>query len=171
MKIAIGTTSELKVRALKSAMGRLSIDAEVIQIKTDSKVSSQPFGYEEMIIGATNRATQCKNEINSDISIAVESGLVEIGENYFDIACVCAISKDGNKSFAYSAGYLVPEWMIKEIKEDGTELGFITQRLSGDSDKDPLKYFSGSIIKREELLSEAIILALIKLSNENRYIK
>ena len=171
MKIAIGTTSELKVRALKTAMGRLGIEAEVIQLKTDSKVSPQPFGYDEIILGATNRSTQCKDELNPDISISVESGLVKTGGNYFDIACVCAISIDGRKSFAYSSGYFVPEWMINEIKEEKTELGLITQKLSGDLDKDPLKYFSGGAIKREELLSQAIVLVLNKLFNEGKYIK
>ena len=169
MNIAIGTTSELKVRALRNAVSRLGIDAEVIPHKTDSKVSSQPFGYDEIILGATNRATQCKNELDADISIAVESGLVQLGEQYFDIACVCAISKDDRKSFAYSSGYFVPEWMVKEIKESNVELGYMTQKLSGDVDKDPLKYFSHGAIKREELLSQAILLALAKLFNEEKY--
>ncbi|MDQ5969065.1 MAG: inosine/xanthosine triphosphatase [Patescibacteria group bacterium] len=170
MKIAIGTTSELKVRALKSAVVQIDLDAEIIPHKTDSGVSVQPFGYDEIILGATNRAMQCKKDLDCDISLSVESGLVKIGDDYFDIACVCAISKDGNKSFTYSAGYFVPEWMIREIKENKTELGFITQRLSGDTDKDPLKYFSNNVIKREELLSQAIILAIVKLFNVDRYI-
>ncbi len=171
MKIAIGTTSELKVRALKSAVAKIDLDAEIIPHKTDSGVSAQPFGYDEIILGATNRAMQCKKDLDHDISLSVESGLVKIGDDYFDIACVCAISKDGNKSFTYSAGYFVPEWMIREIKENKTELGFITQRLSGDTDKDPLKYFSGGKIKREELLSQAIEIALVKTLNEEKYQK
>jgi inosine/xanthosine triphosphatase len=171
MKIAIATESELKVRALKEALGALNIDAEVIAGKTDSKVSKQPFGYEETCKGALNRVTQCKQTFNPDIAIAIESGLIEIEENYFDIACVYAISKENKKSITFSSGYFVPDWMIKEIKEKDTEIGEITKKLSGDTDKDPLKYFSGNSIKREDLLSQAVALALVKLFNESKYIQ
>jgi len=72
---------------------------------------------------------------------------VEIEGNYFDIACVYIKTKDTD-SVAYSAGYFTPKWIIDEIKEKNTEYGHITQRLSGDSEKDPIKYFSDSKIKR-----------------------
>ncbi|MCX6752031.1 MAG: inosine/xanthosine triphosphatase [Candidatus Nomurabacteria bacterium] len=169
MKIAIATGSELKIRALKKALETLNINAEIISGKTDSKISKQPFGYEETIQGALNRVTQCKQNFNPDIAIAIESGLIEISGDHFDIACIYAISKENKKSIAFSSGYFVPGWMIKEIKEKDTELGEITRRLSGDTDKDPLKYLSGNSIKREDLLSQAIILALVKLFNENKY--
>lgn len=171
MKIVIGTTSELKIRSLKEALKRFDIEAEIISLKTDSKVSNQPFGYEETILGAKNRVKQCREEINPDIAIAVESGLIKLDGSYFDIACVYALSKDGVESMSFSSAFLTPEWIIDEIKEKNTEYGFITQRISGDPSKDPQKYFSGGIIKRDELISQAIILALTKLFNEKRYLK
>lgn len=169
MKIAIGTTSELKIRALKNALVAIGVDAEVLFCKADSKIAAQPFGYDEMILGAKNRAMHCKKEFEPDISIAVENGLVSIGDNYFDIACIYAVSKENEESISFSSGYFVPEWIIKEIKENNTEFGFITQKLAGDADKDPLKYFSGGIIKREDVLSQAIAVALVKLFNKNKY--
>ena len=143
----------------------------MVSLKTNSGVSDQPFGYDETILGAKNRVKQCRDEINPDISIAVESGLIEIQGNYFDIACVYALSIDGDESMSFSSGFFTPKWIIDEIKENNTEYGFITQRISGDPDKDPQKYFSDGIIKRNELISQAIILALTKLFNEKRYIK
>lgn len=171
MKIVIGTTSDLKIRSLKEALVRFGVQAEVVSLKTDSKVSSQPFGYDEMILGAKNRVRQCQEEINPDIAIAVESGLVEIQGNYFDIACVYALSKTGEESISFSSGFFTPPWIVDEIKEKNTEYGFITQRISGDPDKDPQKYFSGGVIKRDELIFQAIILALTKLFNDKRYLK
>lgn len=171
MKIVIGTTSELKIRSLKEALMRFNIETEVISLKTDSKVSNQPFGYDETILGAKNRVKQCQEEINPDIAIAVESGLVEIQGNYFDIACVYARSKNGEESISFSSGFFTPQWIINEIKEKNTEYGFITQRISGDLDKDPQKYFSNGVVKRNELISQAIVLALIKLFNSDRYSK
>ncbi len=170
MKVIIGTTSELKVRALKNALAKLKIESEIVPLKTASGVSNQPFGYEEMTKGAKNRAEAAFVIRDAEISLGVENGLVEIEGNYFDIACIYIKTKDDN-SISYSAGYYTPGWIIEEIKEKNTEYGQITQRLSGDSEKDPLKYFSEGVIKREELLSQAIEIALIKIFNKEKYLK
>lgn len=168
MKVAIGTTSELKIRALKNALTKLGVESEIISLKTESGVPNQPFGYEEATKGAKNRSEAVLVESSSDIAIGVESGLIEIEGNYFDIACVYIKTKN-DVSVSYSAGYFTPQWIIDEIKETDTEYGHITQRLSHDSDKDPIKYFSEGKIKREELLSQAIELALIKIFNKEKY--
>jgi inosine/xanthosine triphosphatase len=171
MKIAIATTSELKIRALKDALDKLGVNAEIVQRKTDSGVSSQPFGFEEMTLGAKNRVAQCKKELNADLFLSVESGIAPIEGNFFDVACAYALSNDGKESISYSSGYFLPEWMVREVKEKNTELGHITQRLSGGGEKDPLRYLSGDSMRREELLSQAIALALVKLSKEEKYLK
>ncbi|MBA3733069.1 DUF84 family protein [Patescibacteria group bacterium] len=169
MKIAIATASELKIRALKDALSVLNIDAEILFGKTSSGVAEQPFGYLETSKGAHNRVMQCKEAFDPDIAVAVESGLIPIEGSHFDIACVHVISKEGKESIAYSSGYFIPEWMVKEVRVNNTDIGIIAQRLSNSTDKDPLNYFSKELIKREALLSQAIVLALIKLLNEDKY--
>ena len=171
MKIAIGTTSELKVRALKSALDQFGVEAEIMPIKVDSGISHQPFGYEETIKGARNRAKEALDKLSPDISVGVENGLIEIEKNYFDVAYVCVISKENEESISFSAGLPIPQWMIDEIKEKNTEGGEITKRLSGDTEKDVGKYFSNGKIKREELLKDAILLALLKILNKEKYKK
>lgn len=171
MKIAIGTTSELKVRALNNALTKFEIESEIVSLKTESGVPNQPFGYEETTKGAKNRAIATLEKEGPDIALGVESGLIEIEGNYFDIACVYIVTKEGDESVSYSAGYFTPRWIIEEIKEKNTEYGHITQRLSGDSEKDPLNYFSDGKIKREELLSQAIEIALVKILNKEKYLK
>jgi len=171
MKIALGTTSELKIRALKLALNKLGIEAEVISQKSESSVSDQPFGYEEMIKGAKNRVNNLSKILDSDIYVSIESGLVSIEGMYFDIACVYSKDKETFESISFSSGYCVPDWMVEKIKTEKTELGFITQELSGDSDKDPINYFSDGFIKREELIYQAVLISLSKLFNKNKYEK
>lgn len=169
MKIAIATASELKIRALKDALRVLNINAEVLSGKTSSGVAEEPFGYEETSKGARNRVIQCKEKFDPDIAVAVESGLISIEGSYFDVACVHVISKDGRESVAYSSGYFVPDWMVQEVRVNNIDIGIIAQRLSNSADKDPLNYFSKELIRREDLISQAIVLALIKLMNEYKY--
>lgn len=171
MKVALGTTSELKIRALKLALDKLGIEAEVISQKVESNIADQPFGYEEMITGANNRVNNLSKILDSDIYVSIESGLVLIGGMYFDIACVYCRDRENFESISFSSGYCVPNWVVEKIKKEKTELGFITQELSGDTDKDGIKYFSDGFIKREELIYQAILISLSKLFNKNKYEK
>jgi inosine/xanthosine triphosphatase len=169
MKISVGTTSALKIRALEDALKKLGIQAEIVSVKTDSGVSDQPFGYTESKTGAMNRARAAFEQGNFDMALGIESGLIEIEGDYFDIACVYIVTNEDDSSIAYSAGYFTPKWIIDEIKKKNTEYGHITQRLSGDEEKDPLKYFSEGKTKREDVLSQAIEIALVKVFNKSKY--
>jgi inosine/xanthosine triphosphatase len=170
MKIAIGTTSKLKVHALEEALDKLDIKEKVLATKTNSGISNQPFGYDEIIKGAKNRAQIVLKEFDADIGVGVENGLVEIGENYFDIACIFLSTKDGETSTAFSSAILMPKWIIDEIKEKNTEVGEITMRLSGDTEKDGFKYFTDGVITRKEALIPAIIFAFSKILNKDKFI-
>lgn len=171
MKITIGTTSELKIRALNKALKNLKIKANIISKKAKSGVNDQPFGYSEITLGAKNRALNSIEKDDPDLSLGIENGLIEIENNYFDIACIYVISSAGDESISYSAGYFTPKWIIDEIKSKHTEFGHITQRISGDSEKDPLRYFSKTLLTREEILVQAIEIALIKIFFKERYSK
>lgn len=171
MKIAIGTTSEIKIRALKSALRKFGVKAEVLPIKTDSGISKQPFGYKDTTRGAKNRAKAALEKTAADMAVGVENGLIEIENNFFDLACAYVLTNNGGESLAYSSAILIPKWVVDEVKEKDTEIGEITTRLSGDKEKDGFKFFSGGKIKREESLSQAILLALVKIFNKEIYEK
>ncbi len=168
MKIVIGTKSELKIRALKNALVEFEIESEILSLNTHTGVPDQPFGFLETITGAKNRAMESFQKENPDMAFGIENGLIEIEGDYFDIACIYIKTKD-DESVSYSSGYFTPKWVIKEIKEKNIEYSDITKRLSGNSEKDPLKYFSEGKLKREELLTEAIKVALIKIFNKEKY--
>lgn len=171
MKISLGTTSELKIRAVKCAFAKFEIDEELFPVEVVSGVSKQPFGFQEIITGSRNRASSALMEMDADLSIGIENGIVEIEGNFYDLAGICIIEKNKSESLNFSAGMPVPEWAIAEIKANDSELGLITQRLSHGADKDPMNYFSNGKIKREEVLSQAIILALAQIFNKNNYSK
>ncbi|MCX6717625.1 MAG: inosine/xanthosine triphosphatase [Candidatus Taylorbacteria bacterium] len=172
MKISIGTKSELKVRAVENALKKLSIKAEIVFGETESGVSMQPFGFDEITKGAKQRALQAITRDNADYGVGIESGIVEIkqADDSFDTACVCVISRNKETSFSFSTIHFVPKDVLKEIKEKGTEFGKITIRFSGDKEKDNIKYFSDGALKREEFVSQAVACAFIKFIKTDKYI-
>lgn len=172
MTIGIGTQSAMKIRALEKSLARMEIEAEIVSIKADSGIPDQPFGYGQIATGARNRAKQVLEEKQTDLGIGIENGLIEVGpvESYFDVACIIILTKDGHEATSFGSAYWVPQFIIDEIKEKGTEFGHIIQRLVGGGEKDPMKYFSNDKLKREEILEQAISIALTQIVYAEKYI-
>ena len=170
IKVALGTTSELKIRATKQAFEKYDL-ADVKGVKTDSNVSDQPFGYGEIISGARNRARSAladKAINDASLGIGIESGLIEISElsQYFDIPCVCVLDEAGKESIAFGSGYRVPDWAVEKIKEEKTELG----EVISTHEKDPIGYLSNGKLNREEIICQAVEVALAEMFNKKKYI-
>ncbi len=174
MKIAVGTESKLKLRAVSASLKLLGINGEVIGHNSKSLVPNAPVGYEEMTLGALNRAKEALRKVNeSQIGIGIENGLLQVVETseWFDLPVICVLTKDGDKFFSIGAGYNVPQWMIDRIFNEHTELGFIIQELDKDAEKDPINYFTKGLLRREEILTQALICALSNIVNKERYFK
>lgn len=171
MKIALGTVSELKIRAAKAALFKLDIKAEIIPLKTPSGIANQPFGIEEISLGAKNRAIGALEQSGADISLGVESGLIKNDELgcWLEVAVAVVYTKDGSTYLAYSTAYPVPTWVVESVRENHSEMGEFIKRINPEAEKDPLKYFSNGYLKREEVLSQAILCAFMEWVNPGKY--
>jgi len=173
MKIVLGTTSELKIRAANDAFKVLDISPEVITVKSESGVPDQPFGVEQILTGAKNRAKNAMEIEESDYAIGVENGIIKIEQinKWMETLVVVVVSSDGKESCAQGLAYPLPDWAVEEIKKENSELGHVVQRLNPALEKDPINYFSGGKIKREETITQAIVSAMLEFINSDRYKK
>lgn len=174
MKIALGTKSKLKIRATEEAFKKLNFtEIQIESFDVPSGVSEQPFGFEETIKGARNRAENAlRNSPSVDFSVGIENGLIkiELVEQYFDIPCVCIVSKGGDVSYSFGAGYYIPVWMVeKVINNEVPFLGYLVNEIDSAAGNDPITLFSKGVIKREEVLKEAIMIAVNKIFNKDQY--
>lgn len=170
MKIVIGTTSDLKIRAAREAFRMLKIEPEIVTVKSNSEIPDQPFGIEQILTGAKNRAKNALDSNSTDLSVGIENGLIEISNKWMETLAVAVLSSDGKESFALGSAYPVPDWAVENIKQEKTELGKVIQRLNPDLEKDPINYFSGGKIKREETITQAVVSAMLEFLNANKYI-
>ncbi len=171
--VAVGTTSDLKRGAVVGAFIKLRLpNVDVLLSDTSSGIPDQPFGTEEMEVGARNRA-QGAFEIHPDvdISIGIENGIVKINRQWFDPTCVVVLTASGRSSVAFGAYFPIPSWMVDKVEVEDTELGHVIQKLAGGGEKDPMKYLSGDGVPRQELLSQAVLCALAPILNLGRYTK
>lgn len=165
MKLAIGTTSKLKLRAVRSALARAQINSEVQGHKVESGIPEQPFGEEEITTGAYNRAVNAlRKDPGANGAIGTESGIITKGLKYFDIAYCVLINREGKiAGESFSATLEIPAKVVRLINAgEYADAGIAAQELGGVKEKDPLIWLSGNRMQRNELLEDAIFLALIR---------
>jgi hypothetical protein len=73
-------------------------------------------------------------------------------------------TKDDRYADSFAPGIRVPLWMIKEIQDNNLKMVSLTQSLAKEDD--PVKYFSGGLLSRKDLMVPALLLAFVDLNLE-----
>ncbi len=125
MIITVGTKNQSKLDAVVEILKDYPhlIDAEVRSTEVSSGVSDQPVSLEETIVGAQNRAKAAFAE--SDYSIGIESGLMQVPHTKSGYMDVCAVAiYDGTEyHLGLSSGWEFPDKEINRIiVEDGLDM-------------------------------------------------
>lgn len=171
-KIAVGTESALKIRAVETVMDKHNILTRIVPVKAESLVGDQPIGLSQMQTGARNRALHARRILDDgDCYIGIENGLVPQGGQWFDPTCIVIITSRGEEFVSFGAFFPIPDWMVSKVIGEETELGEVVRTLDGNTsqEKDPMNYFSEGTVLREELLSQAIQCAFVPLLHSSRW--
>lgn len=181
--VVLGTTSALKLSAIKQAFVskqtkifealHLSAEAkfEFVPTAAASEINEQPFGYEEIIKGATNRASNALKLAKIEpskprIVIAIENGVIEVPTGaqplYMDIGWV--VMKDLETGAQYnssSTGVLIPTEVWEETKKLGFEKKTIGDAMHARdptiSTKDPHTALLGYVLTRTDMMEQAVV--------------
>lgn len=170
-QVSLASQSPIKIRACVNAMQKANLKYTVKGFKAASNVNEQPFGLQETYQGAINRLNHLKQQQDhkqSEYYISVESGAIafKADEEYsFDVAICVIENKNQEREIATSAGTNVPAHIVKEIKERDIELGQYIMENSKIKLKDPVQFFTHGRMKRSELITNAITLALNRFKN------
>jgi inosine/xanthosine triphosphatase len=78
MRVAVGSTNPVKIKAVRNTLKCLSIKASVKGVEVSSDVSSQPIGQNSIIKGAIGRARRALRSGNFDLGVGIEAGLVNV---------------------------------------------------------------------------------------------
>ncbi len=126
MKIAIWTKSPPKVKAIEQAINDVIYfkdkDIEIIPLKVESEISDMPISLEENMLGAKNRAWNCKKEVKADFYIWMEGWTTIIKNKAYLFGVVYILDKEWNSHYGISNMMEVPEYFRKKIYNEGLEL-------------------------------------------------
>jgi len=173
LKVIVGSKNPVKINATNNILRKIYGDIEIESKNADSGVPDQPFGLEQTIKGAINRAKNAYSE-GFDLSIGIESGLMETPNSttgYIDLQW-CAIF-DGDKiTIGVSSGFEYPPEVVKEVL-NGIEVGDVMDRVTGVNDlgqkKGAVSHLSHGLLDRTENTEQCVLTAMIPRMNEDLY--
>ena len=167
MFVGVGSGNPVKVAAVEDALGG-RFDARVESAPVESGVSEQPFGEEETIEGAENRARQAV--CSGDLGVGLEGGVADVAGTDGLYLIMWAAVTDG-ETMGHGAGPRIqlPESVARRIR-DGEELGPVMDDLLGEDDVAKNQGAAGAltdgIIDRQEALEHAVAGALAPFVTE-----
>lgn len=182
--ICVGSLNPTKVNAVNIAFSKYFKDFKTFKIKANSKVSKQPIGMESIMKGAKNRAHQALNYLFNEkkitskiLGVGIEAGLVNVtyAKTFYMDFQFCVIL-DENQNFTLGSGiaFEYPKSVINEIfsnqqSEVGTIMGKLANNMNLRNESGAIGYLSKGIINRTEILSQAVICALLPRINRELY--
>jgi inosine/xanthosine triphosphatase len=186
MLVCIGSLNPAKISAVKHAYDQYYDGISFYKINADSRVSDQPIGLKKILKGAHNRAQSALNYLKDKegldpadqelYGVGIEAGLVKIPmaqTNYMDFQFCIITDKNKETTIGSGIGFEYPEFVINKIFSKETEVGEIMGKLSGNEnlkkEGGAIGFLSKNVIKRENILEEAVICALLPRINESLY--
>ena len=198
--IAIGSKRGPKINAVKQALEVLSpsfppaTEFELVGLEVDSGVSHTPLSREELMQGARQRAETLvemarKNGSEWHYFVGLEGGLDVIQETALPLSTQPDLAQGSRRrvlleSWAYvsdgarghygrSGGIELPDPLVREVLENGTELAVAIDRFAGmvgiRDAQGAWGVLSGDLISRQEAFCLAVIAAFAPFYNAKMY--
>lgn len=184
MNICVGSLNPVKIKATKLAFKKYFKRIVVFKIKTDSKIPNQPIGMDIIVNGAINRAKFALNYLINEkrrdkniFGIGIEAGLVPISNaisGYMDFQFCVIIDENQRITLGSGVAFEYPKFVIEQILENREkEIGEIIGKLAGNinlkNEAGAISFLSKKEINRTEILTQAVICALLPRINYELY--
>lgn len=173
MKIAVGTKNQNKVETVKLVFSQtLAIsDIDVIPYDAPSGMPEAPHDR-ETYLGALNRAKACREYVDADYYVGIESGLVLRYDNFFEEAWAVIISRGGQTLVGYSSGLLLPK-VVTDRMESGEKHNEIMEYFDKyfdlpEDNRDTWSRYTGGEISRRVSIEEALRNALVQVTSSEQ---
>ena len=170
MKIIVGTTNKAKINAVREAITKIGMTADVEGIEAASLVSAQPKSDEETVDGAINRAQDALSKKQADLAIGLEGGVKWVNDTLYLCNWGAMVTPAGHVYTATGAGLPLPVEIEAGIRE-GHELGPLMDTYTS---KKGIRHHEGAIgiftngwITRSQMFEHVVIQLLGQWQRDN----
>ncbi|MBD3198345.1 MAG: inosine/xanthosine triphosphatase [Candidatus Lokiarchaeota archaeon] len=185
MKICVGSKNPVKINATKIAFESFFNNVEIYSWLADSKVGDQPIGLNKILEGALNRSREALNSIRTKFpnekelyGVGIEAGLVEISKantGYMDFQFCIIIDKNEMTTIGSGVAFEYPSSVINQLFSEDKEIGEIMGRIANNmnlkKESGAIGYLTNTTINRIDILTQAVICALVPRLNKELYSK
>ena len=170
MRVAVGSANPVKLAATEAAFDAM-IGATVESVAVDPGVSEQPFGHEETIRGATNRARHALEAGAYDLGVGIEGGVAEFptpsetatATDGLFLVMWAAVADGTRVELGAGPAIRLPEEVAGRIREDG-ELGPVMDETfdleNVKENEGAAGVLTGGLVDRQDALETALAGAL-----------
>ncbi|WP_227396584.1 DUF84 family protein [Jeotgalibacillus aurantiacus] len=160
MKAAVGTLNKSKLKAVETAWQI----GDVQGFDIPSGVSDQPFGHEETIEGAVNRAKGAAEKLPGAVGIGLEGGVTETPHGLFICNWGALVTPDGREPFiAAGASFRLPDELAEPLRQ-GEELGPLMRTYSHNKnisqEEGAVGFFTNHRITRDQMFEHILELLI-----------
>ena len=173
MLIVVGSTSPVKVNAVKQAFSEYYTDFSIESVSIPSGVNPFPWSDDEMLRGAMNRAKGALEEVpGADYALGLEGGLQELGE-WMMVKQLAVVISMGEIGVGVSSGYDCPKGILEKIKpqkessRENIDSFFGSQEIL--SDKGPIGILTKFKMTRTDSSRDAVLCALTRFVSPEYY--
>ena len=173
MQAAVGSTNPVKLAATRMVLRHVyGTDVSVEPVAVDSGVPDQPWGNEETMRGALNRAHAAREASSATLGIGFEGGLVELGGQVFTCAWCAVVRDDGVVGIAGGESVLLPPPVAAAVRA-GAELGPAIDTLTGlhntKQSGGAIGALTGGLLDRRTAYGHVLMLAMARLVRPGYY--
>ena len=167
MKAVVGSKNPVKIAATQEVLRRVHGNGVGVEgVPVESGVADQPWGDEETLHGAVNRARAALTADGATWGVGLEGGLVEIDGRVFTCAWCAVARDDGATGIAGGANLLLPP-PVAEAVRGGAELGPTMDALTGLQDtkrrQGAIGILTRGYLDRQSAYEHVLTLALARL--------
>ncbi len=164
-KFVLGSTSPIKIEALKRACIKIGLDTNVVGIEAESGVHNQPMGLAEISKGALNRVMAARKHDPTAVAIGIENGISIISATLnIEYAVILLIAPDGTHFVGSSEGISFPAEAIEMSRKTGftTTVGQCIAEKAVSDPTDPHAFLTNNHAPRIRLLENALVTLLAR---------
>lgn len=175
MKIVVGSTSPVKINAVKQAFSEYYTDFRVESVAIPSGVNPFPWSDEEMLQGAMNRAKGAQEKFpDADFAVGLEGGLQQLGD-WMMVKQLAVVIRGGEVGVGLSSGYDCPKGILEQIKpQKESSRKKIDSFFGSDeilSNKGPIGVLTKFKMTRTDSSIDAVLCALTRFVSPEYYTK
>jgi inosine/xanthosine triphosphatase len=127
-RVAVGSANPVKLVAVREVLAWATPAASVESVTVPSGVPDQPFGDDETIRGARNRARVAREATDADLGVGLEGGVVDGPAGMRSCAWCVVVHRDRREGVGGSLAMPLPDAVAALIR-DGMELGHAMDAL------------------------------------------